>query len=439
VVMAAMLGAEEFGFATSPLISLGCIMMRKCHLNTCPVGIATQDPELRKKFAGKPEHVVNFFFLLAEEMRGYMASMGFKTIEEMIGRSDMLRVDPTTLTDKTRTLDLGPILTPASVLAPGEAQINTMGQDHFSPDATGLPWYKKGGAGEYVQDLSDVPDLRAEPETDYNLLDDVLIEQAAPALEGGTPVTINQTINNRNRSVGAMLSNQLSKLHGGAGLPDDTITVNLEGHTGQSFGFTLAKGISIHVTGDANDGCGKGLSGGEISVTPGNEVMGAGLVPEDHVVLGNCALYGATSGRAFFRGRAGERFCVRNSGALAVVEGIGDHGCEYMTGGRMVCLGETGINFGAGMSGGIAYVYDPSETFVGNVNKEMVELESVGAHADELRSFLQMHVERTGSTVASSILASFEDELPKFVKVYPTDYKRVIEAAEAEEAVAAAA
>jgi glutamate synthase domain-containing protein 3 len=422
--MAAMLGAEEFGFATSPLIALGCIMMRKCHLNTCPVGIATQDPELRKKFAGKPEHVVNFFFLLAEEMREYMASMGFRTLKEMIGRSDMLRVDESALHSKTKTIDLGPILTPAAVLAPGEEQFNTMGQDHFSPEATGLPYYPESVTTK-----------------GYNLLDDVLIEQAATALESGSPVTIAQTINNRNRSVGAMLSNELSKRHGGQGLPDGTITVNLTGHTGQSFGFTLAPGIAMHVTGDANDGCGKGLSGGEISVAPGEDVMKGGLVPEEHVVLGNCALYGATRGRAFFRGKAGERFCVRNSGALAVVEGIGDHGCEYMTGGRMVCLGETGINFGAGMSGGVAYIYDTDGSFPGRVNLGMVELETVDtkAEADELKSYLELHADRTGSTVALSVLSDFDAQLPKFVKVMPTDYKRVLQQMEAEEPVAAAA
>jgi len=427
VVMAAMLGAEEFGFATSPLITLGCIMMRKCHLNTCPVGIATQDPELRAKFAGKPEHVVNFFFLLAEEMRGYMAQMGFRTVEEMVGRSDMLRVDETALTEKTATLDLGPILTPAAALAPGEPQVNTMGQDHFSPAATGLDYYP----------ASITP-------SGFNLLDDVLIEQAAGALESGTQVVIAQDINNRNRSVGAMLSNEISKRYGAAGLPDNTITVSLKGHTGQSFGFTLAKGVTMNVEGDANDGCGKGLSGGIISVTPGPEVIAAGLIPEEHVILGNCALYGATSGRAYFRGKAGERFCVRNSGGWAVVEGMGDHGCEYMTGGRVVCLGATGINFGAGMSGGIAYIYDPDAEFAGKCNMEMVELEAVEASKDqeELRDLIAEHVSATGSAVGSAVLADWATAMPRFVKVMPTDYKRVlleVESAEAEAASATAA
>jgi len=424
-VIAAMLGAEEFGFATSPLIALGCIMMRKCHLNTCPVGIATQDPELRAKFAGKPEHVVNFFFLLAEEMRGYLARMGFRSLGEAIGRADMLRVDEAALTPKTRTLDLGPILTPASVLAPGEGQTCVMSQDHFSPEATGLEFYG--------------PDITP---SGFNLLDDVLVERATDALEHGTPVTIDGlTIANRNRSVGAILSNELSKRYGGKGLPDGTITVNLTGHTGQSFAFTLAKGITINVLGDANDGCGKGLSGGEITVTPGPEVMAAGLVPEDHVVLGNCALYGATSGRAFFRGKAGERFCVRNSGALAVVEGMGDHGCEYMTGGRVVCLGGTGINFGAGMSGGIAYILDSDGSFATNCNMGMVELDRVDTDEDAaaLHGYLTAHAERTGSTVAAELLAEWPAPLSQFVKVMPTDYKRVLQQQAAESAEPAAA
>uniref|UniRef100_A0A7S4F7M2 Glutamine amidotransferase type-2 domain-containing protein n=1 Tax=Chrysotila carterae TaxID=13221 RepID=A0A7S4F7M2_CHRCT len=412
VVIAALLGAEEYGFATAPLIALGCIMMRKCHLNTCPVGIATQDPELRKKFAGKPEHVINFFFLMAEEMRGYMAQMGFRTMSEMIGRADMLRVDEEALTEKSRLLDLGPILTPAAALAPGEPQINTMSQDHFSKFATGLD----------------------------SILDHELIVAAEQALKDGTPVTIDASINNLNRCVGTMLSNEISKRYGAAGLPDGTITVNLKGQTGQSFGFTLAKGVTLNVSGDANDGCGKGLSGGEIYVTPQPSTIAAGLVPEDNVVVGNVALYGATSGRAFFRGKAGERFCVRNSGAITVVEGMGDHGCEYMTGGRVVCLGETGINFGAGMSGGIAYMYDPNSTFAGKCNMEMVGLEEVG-DAEEiatLKGYLESHVQHTGSTVAANLLAQWPAPLKSFIKVMPHDYKRVLlERAAAADAAAA--
>ncbi|KAL1523087.1 hypothetical protein AB1Y20_018047 [Prymnesium parvum] len=408
VTIAAMLGAEEFGFATMPLIALGCIMMRKCHLNTCPVGIATQDPELRKKFSGKPEHVVNFLWLLAEEVRENMAMLGFRTMEEMIGRADMLRVNENALHAKTATLDLGPILTPAAALAPGEPQFNTMGQDHFSPDATGLP----------------------------TILDYGLIEQSMPALEHGTAVRIADVINNRNRSVGAMLSNEVSKRYGGVGLPDGTIHVHLDGHTGQSFGFTLAKGVTMEVKGDANDGCGKGLSGGEIIVYPDETKLPAGFVAEDNVVVGNVALYGATSGQAFFRGKGGERFCVRNSGALAVVEGIGDHGCEYMTGGRVVCLGETGINFGAGMSGGIAYIYDPEKKFPGRCNMEMVALEAVDTteEAATLRSYIEAHHKKTNSAVAAKVLASFDTSLTDFVKVMPMDYKRVLAQLAAEEA-----
>jgi len=417
VAIAALLGAEEFGFATMPLVAMGCIMMRKCHLNTCPVGIATQDPELRKKFAGKPEHVVNFMFLLAEEVRGYMARMGFRTMDEMVGRADMLRVDDSALHTKTATLDLGPILTSAASLAPGEPQINTMSQDHFSPEATGLP----------------------------TILDYSLIEQAAPALAGGHAVRIEDVINNRNRSVGAMLSNEVSKRYGGKGLADGTVSILLHGHTGQSFGFTLAKGITLEVVGDANDGCGKGLSGGEIIVYPDEQALGKSFVAEENVVVGNVALYGATSGSAFFRGKGGERFCVRNSGALAVVEGIGDHGCEYMTGGRVVCLGETGINFAAGMSGGVAYIYDPSGSFPQRCNMEMVSLESVASEEEEteLRSYVEAHHAKTGSAVAAGVLDRWDASLPAFVKVMPNDYKRVLnemaeEAAAAERSAAAA-
>jgi glutamate synthase domain-containing protein 2/glutamate synthase domain-containing protein 3 len=433
VVVAALLGAEEFGFATAPLIALGCIMMRKCHLNTCPVGIATQDPELRAKFAGQPEHVVNFLWMMAEEVRDHMAQMGFRTFEEMVGRADMLRVDESALHSKSATLDLGPILTPAASLAPGEPQFNAQGfatprdgaageaswgQDHFSKEATMLD----------------------------ELLDDQLIASCAPAIERGEPVSLNVEINNLHRSVGAMLSHEISKRHGGAGLPDGTIRVALTGHTGQSFGFTLMKGVRFDVHGDANDGCGKGLSGGEITVQPLPSTVAAGFAPVDNVIVGNVALYGATSGSAYFRGKAGERFCVRNSGATTVVEGLGDHGCEYMTGGRVVCLGETGINFAAGMSGGVAYIYDPMEQFPARCNPEMVSLETVpprSAEATELRGLLETHAERTGSDLAATLLSEWDAALPRFVKVMPDDYKRVMEAQQAQareaEAVAQAA
>ena len=347
-------------------------------------------------------------WMLAEEVRQNMAAMGFRTMEEMVGRADMLRVNEDSLHAKTATLDLGPILTPAAALAPGEPQINTMGQDHFSPEATGLP----------------------------TILDYGLIEQSQAALESGAAVRIHDVVNNRNRSVGAMLSNEISKRYGIEGLPDGTIHVALDGHTGQSFGFVLAKGVTMEVKGDANDGCGKGLSGGEIIVYPDMTKLPQGFVAEDNVVVGNVALYGATSGRAFFRGKGGERFCVRNSGALAVVEGIGDHGCEYMTGGRVVCLGETGINFGAGMSGGIAYIYDPEGTFPGRCNMEMVALEKVesGEETATLRSYLEAHHAKTASPVAAKVLASFEESLADFVKVMPMDYKRVLAQMATEEA-----
>ena len=278
------------------------------------------------------------------------------------------------------------------------------------------------------------------------LLDDQLIAAAAPALERGEPVALSVEINNLHRSVGAMLSHEISKRYGGAGLPDGTIRVSLTGHTGQSFGFTLMKGVRFDVHGDANDGCGKGLSGGEITVQPLASCVAAGFAPVDNVVVGNVALYGATSGSAYFRGKAGERFCVRNSGATTVVEGLGDHGCEYMTGGRVVCLGETGINFAAGMSGGVAYIYDPMEQFPARCNPEMVSLESVpprSAEADELRGLLETHAERTGSDLAASLLAEWDAALPRFVEVMPDDYKRVMEAQQAQareaEAVAQAA
>jgi glutamate synthase domain-containing protein 3 len=373
--------------------------------------------------------------MMAEEVRDHMAQMGFRTFEEMVGRADMLRVDESALHSKSATLDLGPILTPAASLAPGEPQFNAQGfatprdgaageaswgQDHFSKEATMLD----------------------------ELLDDQLIASCAPALERGEAVALNVEINNLHRSVGAMLSHEVSKRYGGAGLPDGTITVQMKGHTGQSFGFTLTKGVRFDVQGDANDGCGKGLSGGEISVSPVPACVEAGFEPKENVVVGNVALYGATGGRAFFRGKGGERFCVRNSGATAVVEGVGDHGCEYMTGGRMICLGETGINFGAGMSGGVAYIYDPADKFPANCNPEMVSLETVeplSAEAAELRSLLETHVERTGSDVAATLLSDWEAALPNFVKVMPDDYKAVLQAQAAQraekgpEAIAAAA
>ena len=403
VAIAALLGAEEYGFATAPLITLGCIMMRKCHLNTCPVGIATQDEELRKKFSGQPEHVMNYFFLLAEELREIMAKLGYSKMEDMVGQTQHLEVNRRGQHYKSRGLDLSPLLTPASELNPAAGIRNLTTQYH------GLDIAK----------------------------DNELIEKAKAALENGTPVVIESTVNNLNRTMGTMLSYEVSKRFGKDGLPDDTIKINLTGHGGQSFGFTLAKGITMHIEGDANDYTGKGLSGGKIAVFPQRDVVAAGFKPEEHVVVGNVCLYGATAGKAFFRGKAGERFCVRNSGALAVVEGVGDHGCEYMTGGIVVCLGETGRNFAAGMSGGISYIYDPEGKFPSRCNMGLVGLDKIETveEKEQVFAYIQEHVEVTGSTVGQGMLENWDKECKNFVKVFPHDYKRVLE----ENAAAAAA
>lgn len=404
VIIAACLGAEEFGFATAPLIALGCIMMRKCHLNTCPVGVATQDPELRKKFAGKPEHVINFFFLLAEEIREYMAALGVRTIDELVGRADLLEVDQSVLHYKSKGLDLSGLLVAASQLNPGAGIRHLTTQDHELDKA----------------------------------LDNKLMELSKPALESGVPVTIVSEVNNLNRTVGTMLSYQISKKFGREGLPDDTINVRLTGHGGQSLGFALAKGVTIEVEGDSNDYVGKGLSGGKIVVYPHKDVLSRGFIAQNNVIVGNVCLYGATSGKAFFRGKAGERFAVRNSGALTVVEGVGDHGCEYMTGGRVVILGDTGRNFAAGMSGGIAYIYDPAGVFPDKCNMGMVNLERVETTAEKrtLQEYVSEHLQCTSSPVAQELLADWETSVSKFVKVMPTDYKRVLNTLDEEEKAA---
>jgi len=369
-------------------------MMRKCHLNTCPVGIATQDEELRKKFTGQPEHVINFFFLMAEEIREIMAKLGYRTMDEMVGQTQHLEVNTRGMHYKSRGLDLTPILTPAYELNPNASTRNTSHQDH------GLDKAK----------------------------DNEIIQLAKPALENGTPVVIESEITNLNRTFGTMLSYNVSKKYGKEGLPDDTIQIKLKGHGGQSFGFTLAKGITATIEGDANDYTGKGLSGGKIAVYPAPSVLESGFEAENNVVVGNVCLYGATSGKAFFRGKAGERFCVRNSGALAVVEGCGDHGAEYMTGGRLVILGDTGRNFAAGMSGGVAYIYDPHGKFPERCNMGLVGLEAVNSteEIDELHSYIQEHVAMTGSTVGKAMLDNWDAHVNKFVKVMPHDYKRVL-------------
>ncbi len=391
VAIAALLGAEEFGFSTAPLVAMGCIMMRKCHLNTCPVGIATQDPVLRKKFAGKPEDVINYFFFVAEQLREIMAKLGFRRMDEMIGRSDMLDMRPGIEHWKAKGLDYSQLLYHPE--APSRVGRRCMiAQDHGLEQA----------------------------------LDAKLIDHARPAIEHGTPVEITLPIRNVHRTVGAMLSGEIARRHGSAGLEPGTILCKFSGSAGQSFGAFLARGVTLELEGDSNDYVGKGLSGGKIIVYP---PRGSTFKPEQNILVGNVVLYGATSGEAFFNGRAGERFAVRNSGATAVVEGLGDHGCEYMTRGLVICLADTGKNFAAGMSGGIAYVLDETGEFrKTRCNRAGVDLEKVDIPEDveTLRYWIARHAEETGSPRANWILDNFDQLLPKFVKVFPHEYKRVL-------------
>ncbi|MBL8072767.1 MAG: glutamate synthase large subunit [Nitrospira sp.] len=391
VVIATLLGAEEYGFATAPLIVEGCIMMRKCHLNTCPVGIATQDPELRKKFNGKPEHIVNYLFFVAEEARQLMAKLGFRTINEMVGRVDKLKITKAVDHWKAKGLDLTPLLTAPNV-------------------PTDVPRYcvQKQDHG-----LADI-------------LDNKLVELCKAAIEKGEKVTLDLPIRNINRTTGTVLSSKIAKKYGPNGLPEDTISIKFSGSAGQSFGAFLAKGITLTLEGESNDYIGKGLSGGKIIVFPPKNIL---YNPEETILIGNTSLYGATQGEAYFYGMAGERFAVRNSGAQTVVEGTGDHGCEYMTGGVVVVLGMTGRNFAAGMSGGVAFVLDEAGTFQSRCNTGMVELEAVSAKDDKqlLHGLLTKHFMYTGSRKAKQVLDTFDATLPKFVKVMPVDYKRVIE------------
>jgi len=420
VVIGALLGADEFGFATAPLIVEGCIMMRKCHLNTCPVGVATQDPELRKRFTGKPEHVINYFFFVAEEVRRYMAQLGFRTVNEMIGQSDRLEMRKAIEHWKAHGLDFSRILEKPKV-TPEVALYQREAQDHHLDEA----------------------------------LDQELIRQAAPALERGEPVRIETPVKNYHRTVGTMLSGRVAERYGHAGLPDDTIYIKAKGTGGQSWGAWLARGVTVELEGDANDYVGKGLSGGRLIIYPPAD---AGIArAEENIIVGNTVLYGAISGECFFRGVAGERFCVRNSGAIAVVEGVGDHGCEYMTGGVMVCLGPTGRNFAAGMSGGVAYVFDGDGSFERRCNMAMVELQPIPDEDDalealdhqggdmetpglvdltrdmtrhdkqRLRTLIERHLHYTNSDVARTILADWENQFSRFVKVMPLDYRRALE------------
>jgi glutamate synthase (ferredoxin) len=392
VVIAALMGAEEFGFATAPLVVAGCVMMRVCHLNTCPVGVATQDPELRKKFTGKPEFVENFFRFVAQEARELMAELGFSTLDEMIGRVDCLDVQPAVDHWKAKGVDLSEILYQPEV-AESVARRCVTSQDHGLDRA----------------------------------LDNHLIELCAEALQHRRPVELTLPIRNVNRTVGTMLGSEITRRYGGTGLPDHTIRINFTGSAGQSFGAFLPRGVTLALEGDANDYFGKGLSGGQLVVFPPAQ---ATFVPEENIIIGNVSLYGATSGEAYVRGMAGERFAVRNSGAHAVVEGVGDHGCEYMTGGRVVVLGRTGRNFAAGMSGGIAYVLDVDGAFARRCNLGMVDLEPLvnGDDVQTVRDLMLRHVTATRSVYAGALLGDWASTQRKFIKIMPRDYKRVLEA-----------
>ena len=390
LAIAALLGAEEWGIATAALVVEGCIMMRKCHVNTCPVGIATQDAELRGRFAGDPDHVVNFFKFLTRELREIMAELGFRTVNEMVGQVSSLQVRDDIKHWKYRKLDLSPIL--------------------------------------YEEPASATTGLYRQEDQDHGLegiLDWKLLKAAAPALEKGQPVQASFPLRNTDRTVGSVLSNEITKKYRAAGLPDNTLHFSFTGTAGQSFGAFNTRGITLELEGDANDYFGKGLSGARLVVYPSRE---AGFVAEDNIIIGNVALYGATDGEVYIRGKAGERFAVRNSGANAVVEGVGDHGCEYMTGGRVVILGDTGRNFAAGMSGGIAYVYDASGRFSRQCNKEMVDLDPlVASDVAQVQEMVSRHYEYTGSSVARFILDDWENQLPHFIKVFPQEYKRVLQ------------
>jgi glutamate synthase (NADPH/NADH) large chain len=408
VLIGALLGADEFGFATAPLVVEGCIMMRKCHLNTCPVGVATQDPLLRARFTGQPEHVVNYFFFVAEEVRELMAQLGIRKFDDLIGRADLLDMKKGVDHWKARGLDFSRIFYRQPTVA-GVALRHSETQDHGLSRA----------------------------------LDHALIAKAGPALDRGEKLVIESTIRNQNRTVGTLLSHQIAQRYGHAGLADDTITIKLTGTAGQSFGAFLAHGITLDLTGEANDYVGKGLSGGRVIIRPPAAFRG---VPNENIIVGNTVLYGATDGAVFFRGVAGERFAVRNSGATAVVEGTGDHGCEYMTGGTVAVLGLTGRNFAAGMSGGIAYVYDEDGMFAKRCNLAMVALDKILPAAEQaddglrhrnqtdeaqLKQMIEQHASLTGSERAKALLADWAGARGKFLKVFPNEYRRALKELEA--------
>ena len=388
VAIACMLGAEEFGFATAPLVSMGCVMMRVCNLDTCPVGIATQNPDLRCRFQGKPEYVMNFMLFIAEQLREIMAKLGVRTVDELVGRTDLLQPREHRITHRADTIHLDAILAP-------------MPHEHYEE--------------------AEKFDFKLESTLD----DSVLLPAFRPYIRKRKPHTEKVQVSSVNRTFGTILGSVLTKECGE--LPDDTYRVEAVGGGGQSFGAFIPKGLTISLEGDANDYFGKGLSGGKLTVRPRK---GSPFAPEENIIIGNVALYGATGGEAYIDGIAGERFCVRNSGAYAVAEGCGDHGCEYMTGGRVVILGSTGKNFAAGMSGGIAYVLDENHELYLRLNKQMVSMEAVTEHhdAEELRSMIQKHVLETGSPLGRRILDDFENFLPKFKKIIPRDYQRMITA-----------
>ena len=390
IAIATLLGAEEWGVATAALIVEGCIMMRKCHMNTCPVGVATQDPELRKRFKGDPDHVVRFFEFITQELREIMAELGYRTINEMVGQVDALTMRENINHWKYKNLDLSDVLykEPAE---DGVSLYQTEVQDHL---------------------MSDVLDWK-------------LLAAAQPAIDKQTKVNASFPIKNTDRTTGTIVSNEITKVYKATGLPEDTIHFKFQGTAGQSFGAFNTKGVTLELEGDANDYFGKGLSGAQLIVYPDKK---ATFVPEENIIIGNVALYGATSGAAFIRGKAGERFAVRNSGAKVVVEGVGDHGCEYMTGGTAVILGATGRNFAAGMSGGIAYIYNVQNNFEAMCNMEMVDLDPVaGDDIPVLQDLIQQHYNKTGSSVAKFILADFENQLKQFIKVFPRDYKKALQ------------
>ncbi|MDX1814613.1 MAG: glutamate synthase-related protein, partial [Thermodesulfobacteriota bacterium] len=391
LAIAALLGAEEYGFGTTVLVTLGCVLMRKCHLNTCPVGIATQDPVLRSRFTGKAENVVNFFRFLAQELREYMAEMGFRTVDEMVGRADMLEVKPALDHWKAHGLDFRTVL-------------------HLVGNGSDAERHR----------------VRSQEHAIGKSLDNELIVRVMPALEKGQAVDIEMPIRNIHRTVGAMLSGEVTRRFGARGLPEDTIRISFAGSAGQSLGAFLAPGITMRVVGDANDYLAKGMAGGRITIVPPPD---AGFLPQKNVIAGNVVLYGATGGELYLYGTAGERFAVRNSGAKAVVEGLGDHGCEYMTGGVVVVLGHTGNNFAAGMSGGVAYVYDETELFDTRCNLDMVDVETVWDPQDqrELKGMIENHFRFTGSEQARTLLENWESRLPLFVKVMPVEYRKVLE------------